>query len=340
MSNIFGGRPDCSSSGETLDLIFGLWNVALMSLPHISPEPEKVVAQTANERVGAFVRRGFLALLEDDRPHWFQKPIGLPAGFNTFLFDESMWDGRAELYWQVMREVFPRGRFFTLLRHPCDVVLSFRRKFGVDERNTWASLGMLAHIMLHRNSLVGHAVDYEQLTNEREATLSRLMDFCGLDFDRRMLAAFATLHTHDDPAASSQATNFSWKYRWSELDPKCAEPRFVAPIRRLHERFGRELHLPFPEASGANATEAGGSTPEDELERMRLRIAALERQGAQREAIFHERFLEAQNRANTTYQRVERQLAELTALRRNPAVRLLRKSGLLRLSDRMFQAFN
>jgi hypothetical protein len=334
MSSIFGNRSDCASSGETLDLIFGLWNAALMSLPHISPEKYPGPSLTANEMAGDFVRRGMLILLSDDKKHWFQKPIGLPSGFNAFLFDETTWDGRAEEYWHVMREVFPRGRFFTLLRHPCDIVLSFRRKFGVEESKSWASLGMLAHIILHRDSLVRYAVDFEQITARPEAALAQLLDYCGLAFDRRMLDAFASVHTHVDPGVSSQSSNFSWKERWSELDPRCAEARFVEPIRRLYERFGMTLEMPFGDFAASPTAVAGDAPDADEGLALRRRIAQLEIHIQQLETVDHEIFLRGETEAHAVYRGIETQLTELTALRRNPFVRVLSKTGLLGLTDR------
>jgi hypothetical protein len=283
---------------------------------------------------GDFVRRAMLVLLNDEKEHWFQKPIGLPSGFNAFLFDESTWDGRAEEYWQVMCEVFPRGRFFTLLRHPCDIVLSFRRKFGVEESKTWASLGMISHIILHRDSLVRYAVDFDQMAAKPEAALAQLLEFCGLPFDRRMLDAFASVHTHDDPGVSSQSSNFSWKQRWLELDPRCAEPRFVEPIRRLYERFGMTLEMPFGDFTASPTNAAGDEPNVDEGVALRRHVAQLEMRIQQREVIHHENFLKAEAEAHAVYRRIDTQLTELTALRRNPFVRALRKTGLMGLSDR------
>jgi hypothetical protein len=150
-----------------------------------------------------------------------------------------------------------------------------------------------------------------------------------------MLDAFASVHTHDDPATSSHASNFSWKEQWSELDPRCTESRFVEPIRRLYERHGMTLEMPFGDPMASPGAAAAEAPDADERASLRQRVTQLEMQVKQREALLHENFLRAQAENHSIYRRIDAQLAELTALRRNPLVRVLRKSGLLGLSDRL-----
>lgn len=339
ISAVFEEHPDCSSGGETIDLIFDLWNAADRSLSHLTPELSERALAPAEERIASFVRQGFEYLLPDDKPFWFQKPIGIPAAFSPFLFDTDSWDERAARYWQVMGKTFPGGRFFTVLRNPLDTVLSYKSRFDADERTLWATLGFLAHILQHPSSLVRHAVSYESLVGDSERTVRALASFTGLSYNPAMLKAFETQHTLSDVRESSRSDGFTWKKRWRELDPQYAEARFLDAIKGLFDRFGRELEL--PDGFGSRGSpgqlaqpDGGGALGHDELSEMRQYIGHLQSRLQNINSVWEERALRLENEYRQAYLSKEAEMAELTALRRHPAVRLLRKVGLITSSRR------
>jgi hypothetical protein len=343
LSAVFDGHPDCSSCGETIDLIFDLWNSAQRSLSHLTPDLDAASLAPAQDRIAQFVRGGFLLLLNDGKRHWFQKPIGIPAAFSPYLFDDAAWDDRARQYWHVMRCTFPRGRFFTVLRHPCDTVISYKNRFDVDERTSWAMLGFLAHILQHEDSAVGHAVPFDALVDDREAALRGLLSFVGLPYRSEMLDAFNTLHTQSERRGSSHGSDFSWKNRWHELDPQFAEARFVDPIRRLYAKFGRELDLPLAcerVIASSAAVVPSAEAASREAEAMRHYIVDLEQRVANAHVLWEERAIRMENNFNESYLRLEAQMQELTALRMNPFVRFLNKTGLLSLGSRLWNALS
>jgi hypothetical protein len=365
MSCIFAARSDASSCGETVDLVFDLWNAAQRSISHITPENLDEAVQSVDTRVGEFVRNGFLAMLRDDKKYWFHKPIGIPTAFSPALFDVDSWDERAETYWRVMRNSFPQAKVFTILRHPCDVVMSYKQRFNDVEQGIWATLGFVAHIAQHRDSMVAHAVPYDRLITDQDATMAALLDFAGLPDDGSWRKAFASVHSSGAQLQSSSTSGFTWRDRWSELDLRHAHPRFVEPIRALHHRFNHPLSgmeegvglrartnpgaVPLPEGHvpeisadvGARLRnlellwEERATRLESDLHVAYMRVASefqasfrtLESgfEGANREAIAH---------LKNSYDQMESALAELTALRANPLVRLMKRLGLFRLAGK------
>ena len=243
-SDIFDRHPDFSASGETVDLIFDLWNAGQRSISHIAASSLKDASSSVDDEVAKFTRDGFLSLMEDDKKHWFQKPIGIPFVFSHALFDVDLWDEKAELYWNTMRNVFPEAKYFTVLRHPCDIVMSYKSRFGFDERRCWAILGFLSHIICHRSSLVRYAVHYDTLVQDSETTLRALLSFLGIEFDPAMLEAFDTVHSLSAATRSSSESSFTWKNQWDDLDPSCAQQRHIEAIGRLYRKFGHDLDLP------------------------------------------------------------------------------------------------
>jgi hypothetical protein len=319
ISAIFAGNPDVSVCGETVDLVFDLWNAAQRSISHISPPLTSAALAAIDERVSTFVRQGFLSLLSDDNAFWFQKPIGIPFAFSPALLHFDSWDDRADLYWTVMRTVFPRGRFFTVLRHPCDVVMSFKKRFDADEHTSWAVMGFLAHIIGHPKSLVRYAVSYDRLITDSEATVRSLLSFLEIPYDSRMMDAFNTVHTRSAHRESSCDNGFSWEDTWSDLNPQFVERRFVEPIRRLYAKFGHELSIPAdlldhrePSTDGS-PTEPPVKSIDAEVAQMRGYIRHLEMQAANLQAIWEERALRQENEH---YQECLKLQAQISNLRR------------------------
>lgn len=318
ISDVFNKRPECSSCGETVDLIFDLWNAAQRSLSHIESEKTRDVSFSADNMNAEFVRQGFLALLSDDKSLWFQKPIGIPVAFSASLFDVDSWEEKAQTYWKVMNSVFPDAKYFTILRHPCDVVMSFKRRFNVDEKTCWAILGFLAYIIEHPASLVRHAVSYDALVSDSEATLKSLLAFLGVDFCNEMIDSFQIVHSWHDDGQSSNNTEFSWKRQWAELDSTAVEARFVEPIKRLYAKFGYTLTLPDTIANGsppALATfdfKVTSAANDDAMELLRQQIETLRMEAANLNASWEDRAIRQENDFHHAYKVLTKQIAELT----------------------------
>jgi hypothetical protein len=88
-------------------------------------------------------------------------------------------------------------------------------------------------------------------------------------------------------------------------------------------------------AGGRNSPAADTATDhsgvvESELDVMGRYIAQLETRAASQDALWEERAIRVENEFNEAYLRLEAEMLELTALRRNLAVRLMKKAGWLK----------
>lgn len=318
ISDVFDKRPECSSCGETVDLIFDLWNAAQRSLSHISSEKSLDPSQSNDSVNAEFVRQGFLALLSDDKSLWFQKPIGIPVAFSASLFDVASWEEKARSYWHVMNNVFPEAKYFTILRHPCDVVMSFKRRFSVDEKTCWAILGFLSTIIAHPDSRVKHAISYDALVSDSESTLKSLLSHLDVDFCNEMIDSFQVVHSWHNDGQSSNQSEFSWKRQWDELDPVYAEARFVEPIKALFAKYGYTLQLPDTISTGKGYSETtfdvsdAKAANECTLEQLRERINTLEIEMVSLNASWDERAIRQENEFNHAFKVLSKQIKELT----------------------------
>jgi hypothetical protein len=196
-------------------------------------------------------RNMYMDMFPSPKKFWMQKPIGSSFVRNLGRF----WEREADFidwYWETMVTLFPDGRFLTILRNPCDVVLSSADYWGMDQRDAWISLGVMARILLHSNSLISHAIRFDNLVNEPEAEIRRLCDAAAIPFDASMLQATKVVHvpkigTFVQPADAEKERierKFSRQEQWANLDRGAIEPDAVGDIRMLWDRYGVPLELP------------------------------------------------------------------------------------------------
>jgi hypothetical protein len=262
MGEVFAHHPDFSSVGETANLIFGAWHALEFSAGVIAPLEENGRTVEARERAGRVVRQAMLTCAPDDRSYWFQKPIGVPLAIST-RYGDGEWAEAAEWYWEVMRRSFPRAKYFTVLRHPCDVVASARAYWGYEEGTLWWSLGLLSYIVGHPSSPVRYAIGYDDLVQDGEAAVRDLFAYLEVPFHERVLGAFSRIHAPANGRETLTRTEMSRTADWNSLDPACATPKFVGPIHDLFAKFGREFVLPAG-FGGSGSAAGGGGIPADE----------------------------------------------------------------------------
>lgn len=247
LSNIFSYHPQCRSINETVNLIFGIWHT--VELATFVTDPLLVdngVIISNEERAARAVRQTFLTCFPDDQPYWFQKPIGPPQALSAKFadgLDESRWAEAAEWYWQVMTLSFPKAKYFTILRHPCDVVLSAQAYWGSDPIDIWTQLGLMAYFLSHPASPVQYAVHYEGLVQNKESAVRDLFTYLELPFHEQILEAFSQSYgasgrskTYGDSARRS--------HEWDQLDPTKVTPFQVEHQAKLFAKFGYTFELP------------------------------------------------------------------------------------------------
>ena len=241
-SRIFQHHAGFSSVGETENLIFYSWHAVEASRDKTAPPIEDGVWVDDEQRARNVVRQTFLTCFPDDKPYWFQKPNGIPALF--YKYEISQWSEAARWYWKVMRETFPKGRYFTVLRHPCDIVLSGRSLWGYDAAGMWWAIAFMANLLTHPDSLVEYAVHYEELVRDKEQSVRELFDYLGVPFDEQVLKAFDKVHVPSKGRDQLDKIGGTRQDEWVQLDPAKLHPSYQEHITRLFDKFGFELPWP------------------------------------------------------------------------------------------------
>jgi len=155
----------------------------------------------------------FIPALEEARRRIAQSLAGLDPGIR-WVTDKSP---RVYLYAGLLGAAAPEARFIYLRRHPMDIAFSeFSQAFGRDLG--WASdLELIAryHALSERvmstwRECLGNRlleVSYEALVHQPEEELTRILNFCGLDYDP------ACLGFHESSRAVWTASNLQVRER-------------------------------------------------------------------------------------------------------------------------------
>jgi hypothetical protein len=210
------------------------------------------------------VRQAFLTSFPDDRLWWFHKPIGPPvAALSTKFAGEIDWTEAAEWYWKVMRHAFPKAKFLTILRHPCDIVLSSKARWGYDETALWQAVGLMAHILTHRASPVEYALSFDELINQGETVARQLFSFVDLPFAPEVMQAFARIHAPARGREILTPQETSRHEQWGQLDPTCIKPAYREAIAALFKKFGQDFEWPvhFDRGDRSSAIQVALSEP-------------------------------------------------------------------------------
>lgn len=276
LSNIFNYHPEIRSINETVNLIFGIWHTVEMAAFVTDPVLlENGVIISNEERAARAVRQTFLTCFPDDQAYWFQKPIGPPQVLSDKFADglgENRWTEAAEWYWQVMTLSFPKAKYFTILRHPCDVVLSAQAYWGSDPIDIWTQLGVMACFLSHPASPVQYAVHYEELVQNKERTVRDLFAYLELPFHDQVLEAFSQSYAASG-SSEVYADSARRSHKWDDLDPTKATPFQLEQQAVLFAKFGYSLELPAQfKAASLSDHHSSPETPEQTILRLRQEI--------------------------------------------------------------------
>lgn len=252
LQNIFNAHPEVSVAGETANLIFGTWYAVAKTKGVVPPLIANGKPVEWDERAARSVRSVFGGMYQFETPHWMQKPIGQPVVYKQLrgALELKEW---FNLYWYVLEQVFPKGRFFTVLRHPCDVVLSAKDYWKQDQEQTWSNIANMARCILHSASKVTSVVNFDELVEEPEKTLQKLLPSLGVSYDASVLQAFDYVYVQnkDDKRKQSKvlfedkvSRKFSRQEEWQLIDFSIPEPADLQAIRDLWEHFGYSLKFP------------------------------------------------------------------------------------------------
>jgi hypothetical protein len=183
----FRTHAKVQSIGETSGLIFSTANGAHSALiPSIHKYPDRY------DYDGHVVRQLLVALEPSYKERWFHKPIGVPKLIAWWqLPGEKTTNGfPIEWYWRVLEAAFPAGRYLACLRNPWDVVLSWQRFAGWNQKDLWRDILISYRVISHGMERFDIIIMFDELINRAKETLRSVFRAVDLPMAEKALAAY------------------------------------------------------------------------------------------------------------------------------------------------------
>ncbi len=222
---LFRKHPDFQAVGESASLVWSsfYWQTRWLSNTGRFP---------GGRDMDEVARDGVHGLLCSTYPsanrRWFHKPIFEPDIAPIFervagrvVAFEDPEEYRA-WYWRVSRLIFPEGRFFTVLRDPAENAASIMQRWRNGEERAFARLRSVYELMAHPDSRLGLVIPFEQLQQQPEEAVRRILDFAGAPFDASLMSVFEQEH----------APNASDRERASVQTPKAVQDLYDELLAR------------------------------------------------------------------------------------------------------------
>lgn len=233
VSTVLRAHSQCSFAGETVNLIHSVWKSLESSL-----------GQKQQEKIPEVIRQQFMMLFPNQSKHWMHKPIGIPIIWNLFPCEEDFY----VWFWDVLEAVFPNAKYFTVLRHPLDVVTSSSKWWGYPHRTVIESNRKVANLITHPRSKVEYAVNYHLMVEDPENEVRKLFDYLGLEVEPKCLEQFDVGHVMNSQEATKQPSletrkqsGFSHRDAWKQIDPSCIGDSYRNAVDACWSKFGHDF---------------------------------------------------------------------------------------------------
>ena len=238
VSKIFSAHPDCFFAGETVNLIHSVWRSLESSLPRnrLSAIPE-------------VIQRQFLHLFPSRQRYWMHKPIGIPIVARMFASDQEFY----EWFWDVLDATFPQAQYFTVLRHPLDVLVSSDQWWDYGLPSIVESNRRVAELITHPRSKVGFALNYHELVADPEPHVRALFEFLNVQFHPSCLKPFEVGHVMNQRGVFAEKgqesvdlrarreTGFSHRDAWLKLDRSLLSREYQEAVDACWEKYGYDF---------------------------------------------------------------------------------------------------
>jgi hypothetical protein len=183
----FRNHANVQSIGETSGLIFSTANGAHSALiPSVHKYPDRY------DYDGHVVRQLLIALEPSDKERWFHKPIGVPKLIAWWQLpgEKTTNEFPIEWYWRVLEAAFPTGRYLACLRNPWDVVLSWQRFAGWNQKNLWRDVLISYRVISRGMDRFNIITTFDELINRPRETLENVFQAVDLPMAEKALAAY------------------------------------------------------------------------------------------------------------------------------------------------------
>lgn len=281
--NIISQLPQIQVIGETTNLIFGCRDAVRRTLPVAAPTFGNSEKISETDVVREAIRSVFCTIFPSSSEYWFHKPIGVPRALQLD-YKNNQWEIAAEVYWQTMVTAFPKAKYFTILRHPCDVVLSSKSYWGWPEVGIWRGLGWMTTILSSPHSKIEHIIHFDQVVSEPEETLKSLFEYLELDFSNQVLKAFEKVHVPSSDSTVMTGSSPSRKNKWDTLDPRAVKPEFFKPIQMFYKESGYDFELPahiqayLDEKKNEPTKKSSEINPEEKIKNLTKQVEELKKE--------------------------------------------------------------
>jgi hypothetical protein len=224
--------------------------------------------------MGDIVRQTLVAAFPGNERCWMQKLVSLPGICPAPPTPTDPLDFSSAWYWKVLRFSFPAGRFFAVLRQPCDVVLSSEQYTKHSQALHWRNLARWSRLIVDPLSLVEHVVFYDDLVGAPEQVTRQLADRFGFDWHPAMLAATKTVYAGSANRQKQRDFKAGWRAEWSRLAVEHVTEQQLLAVQSTWARFGRLPDLPdhFVAAglttSPRSLSESGGRLTNEDRRRL------------------------------------------------------------------------
>jgi hypothetical protein len=233
--------PNVQSIGESSGLIFSTACGAHSTLiPSVHKYPDRY------DYDGHAIRQLLIALEPSDRERWFHKPIGVPKLVSWWqLPGEKSTNGfPIEWYWRVLEAAFPAAKYLACLRNPWDVVRSWERFAGWNQKDLWRDVLITYRVIGRGMSRFDLIVTFDELINRAEDTLERVFRAVDLATTGQALAAY-------EKPRSMRGHKIMNSYRefWSTCERPNLSEEEASDIVAIWKQLGHEFESPDEYAS-------------------------------------------------------------------------------------------
>lgn len=233
VSQLFMNHPDGTYVGETSNLIHSVYYSMASSLP-----------VGRKKDIPDIIRGNFSTLYPSSEQFWFHKPIGVPLVSNFYKNKEADF---YDWYWTVFDLIFPQATYFTVLRHPLDVIASSREWWGRSYGGIMKSHQLMAELIAHPRSKVKYAVNFDDLIKNPEAKSKELFNYLNIPFHPNCLKAFERGHVmtkdhkHNEAVMKKKKEKaFKRIEQWNKIPPVLLTDEFKGSINKCFTKFNLE----------------------------------------------------------------------------------------------------
>jgi len=232
----FRAHPNIQSLGETSGLIFGTASGA-----HSTLIPCAKFFKTPYDLDGHAVRQLLIALEPSGSEMWFHKPIGIPKLISWWQLpgEKTRHGFPIEWYGKVLDAAFPQGKYFTCLRNPWDVVLSWHRFTGWSQADLWRDVAISYTMLRSRLDRFKIVLFFDDLIERPTKTLGAV--FAALDLPM----VYGALTAYDEPRSmNGNKIMASHKEEWASCEAPNVSDEDAAEIVAVWQQMRRSFESP------------------------------------------------------------------------------------------------